>query len=109
MPAITKKQKYWLEHFQTAKASGISLAAYAREHQLDAKHFHNWVHLLRKRGLIPQAESTKPSGRFVRVKPVGTAVAPTPAEIVLPNGISLRVPTLSKALLSDFLALEGAK
>ncbi|SFC07085.1 hypothetical protein SAMN05660479_01043 [Microbulbifer thermotolerans] len=41
MPKITKKQKYWLEHFQTAKASGISLAAYAREHQLDAKRFHN--------------------------------------------------------------------
>ncbi|MCX2784667.1 hypothetical protein OQJ46_16910 [Microbulbifer thermotolerans] len=41
MPAITKKQKYWLEHFQTAKASGISLVAYAREHQLDAKRFHN--------------------------------------------------------------------
>ncbi|MCX2832924.1 IS66 family insertion sequence element accessory protein TnpA [Microbulbifer thermotolerans] len=41
MPKITKKQKYWLDHYQAAKSSGKSLAAYAREHQLDAKRFHN--------------------------------------------------------------------
>ncbi|MCX2803400.1 IS66 family insertion sequence element accessory protein TnpA [Microbulbifer thermotolerans] len=110
MPKITKKQKYWLDHYQAAKSSGKSLAAYAREHQLDAKRFHNWVYLLRKRGLIPGSESTKSSGRFVPVKPIGAAVtpAPSPAEIVLPNGICLRVPALSKALLSDLLALEVA-
>ncbi|WP_407939294.1 IS66 family insertion sequence element accessory protein TnpA [Microbulbifer thermotolerans] len=71
---MTKKQKYWLDHYQAAKFSGKSLAVYAREHQLDAKCFHNWVYLLRKRGLIPGSEPTNSSGRFVPVKPVEVAV-----------------------------------
>lgn len=105
-PKITEKQQYWLNHFQAAESSGMSLAGYARQHELEPGHFHSWVHQLRKRGLIPAADHRRPSGSFVRVESAEQTVTSLPADIVLPNGVRLRVPAVSRALLSDLLALQ---
>lgn len=105
---VTTKQQHWLDHFQAAEASSLSLTAYARQHELDPKRFHHWVYQLRRRGLIPASEAQRSTGSFVRVGPVDRAASAPPADIVLPNGVRLRVPTLSKALLSDLLALQVA-
>lgn len=108
MTKITEKQQYWLNHFQAAESSGTTLAGYARQHELDPKLFHSWVHQLRKRGLIPAAEPRKPSSSFARVDSAQQAVTSPPADIMLPNGIRLRVPAISRDLLSDLLALQVA-
>lgn len=108
MTKITEKQQYWLNHFQAAETSGTSLAGYARQHELDPKLFHSWVHQLRKRGLIPATEPRRSSGSFARVESAEQAVTSLPADIVLPNGVRLRVPAVSRALLSDLLALQVA-
>jgi hypothetical protein len=34
---LTEHQRYWLKHVQACEASGKSIAAYAREHGLEAK------------------------------------------------------------------------
>lgn len=108
MTKITEKQRYWLNHFQAAETSGTSLTGYARQHELDPKLFHSWVHQLRKRGLIPAAERRRSSGSFARVGSAEQTVTSLPADIVLPNGVRLRVPAVSRALLSDLLALQVA-
>jgi transposase-like protein len=108
MAKITEKQKYWLDHFQAADSSRMSLAGYARKHELDPNHFHSWVHQLRKRGLIPAAKPRRSSRSFARVEPAEQAVTSLPADIVLPNGVRLRVPAVNRALLADLLALQVA-
>lgn len=107
MTKITEKQQYWLGHFQAAKTSGASIAGYARQHDLNPKLFHSWVHQLRKRGLIPAAEP-RSSGSFARAVSTEQAATSLPADIVLPNGVRLRVPAINRALLSDLLALQVA-
>jgi transposase-like protein len=108
MTKITEKQQYWLSHFQAAEASGTSLAGYARQHELNPKLFHSWVHQLRKRDLIPAAKPRRSSGSFARVESTEQAATSLPADIVLPNGVRLRVPAVNRALLSDLLALQVA-
>jgi hypothetical protein len=75
------KAAMWLEHLRVWRESGLSLAAYVREHQLKEWEAYGWRQILRRRGLWAQTRSESGEGskvdtggarqtavRFVRVK-----------------------------------------
>jgi hypothetical protein len=41
-PMLTPTQQFWLGHWQQWQASGLSMAAYAREQGLSVKSFYYW-------------------------------------------------------------------
>ena len=38
----TEKQQYWLEHIKAAKSSGLSIAQYAKQHDIKAQNLYQW-------------------------------------------------------------------
>jgi hypothetical protein len=49
---LTPKQRSWLNHYQACRASGKTMAEYAREHGLALKSFYFWKRRLRQLGVI---------------------------------------------------------
>ena len=47
-PTLTASQRQWLAHLQQQRASGLSMAAYARKHGLALTSFYNMSQKLRK-------------------------------------------------------------
>ena len=58
---LTEKQRYWHEHLERAKSADTSLAAYAREQNLDVKTLYHYQSVLRQKGFV-HGES-----RFTRI------------------------------------------
>ena len=48
---LTEHQRHWLEHLRACKASGKGIAAYAREHDIDAKALYAGKKVLIKKGV----------------------------------------------------------
>ncbi len=79
--AITERQKYWLNHLQTAQTSGINLVQYAQANDLKVKDLYQWKTSLTKRGFW-----TLSAPGFVSVKAKPSSAV---CSLVLPNGIRL--------------------
>ncbi|MFK8017131.1 MAG: hypothetical protein AB8G17_17035 [Gammaproteobacteria bacterium] len=85
-PAITKRQRYWLNHIKAADATDGSLVEYAATHKLKVKDLYQWKTALARRGLMP---SKKSEPAFVAVSPAISAALPSSCNVTLPNGVRL--------------------
>ena len=54
-PTLTTSQRHWLTHLQQQQSSGLSMAAYAREHGLALTTFYNRGQKLRKLSAVHSA------------------------------------------------------
>jgi len=84
IPALTERQRYWLQHIQACEASGKSIAAYSAEQGIDARAMYGGKKVLVKKGVL---ETTRPA-RFQRVQVMETTVN-NQWRIGLPNGVSV--------------------
>ena len=51
IPALTERQRYWLEHIEACKESGKTMADYAAEHGLGARAMYAGKKILVKKGV----------------------------------------------------------
>ncbi|MEM9386739.1 MAG: hypothetical protein AAGA68_16895 [Pseudomonadota bacterium] len=58
-----KRERYWLQHLQSAEAQGATLAAYAEAKELNVRHLYDWKRVLAKRGLLKRSPGCKRRGR----------------------------------------------
>ena len=84
IPALTDRQRYWLEHIQACEASGKSIAEYAAAQEFGAQAMYAGKSSLVKKGVLP---ATQPP-RFQRVQ-VMEATLSSQWRIGLPNGVSV--------------------
>ena len=84
IPALTKRQRFWLEHIQACEASGKSMAEYATSQDIAVRAMYTGKKILVKKGVLP---GTQPA-RFQRVQ-VMEATLSSQWRIGLPNGVSV--------------------
>ncbi len=84
IPALTERQRYWLEHIQACKDSGKTIAEYAAAQGFDAQTMYAGKSTLVKKGILP---ALRPA-RFQRVQ-VLEAPLSSQWRIGLPNGVSV--------------------
>jgi hypothetical protein len=84
IPALTERQRYWLEHIQACKQSGKTIAEYATEQGFTARAMYGGKKILVKKGVLPATHSV----RFQRVQ-VMDAPINNQWRIQLPNGVSV--------------------
>jgi len=84
IPALTDRQRYWLEHVQACEASEKSIAEYAATQGIAVQTMYAGKSMLVKKGVLP---STQPT-RFQRVQ-VMEAATSNQWRIGLPNGVSV--------------------
>ena len=84
IPALTQRQRYWLEHIQACTESGKTIAAYAAEQGFTARAMYTGKKTLVKKGVLPGTHSA----RFQRVQ-VLEAPLSSQWRIGLPNGVSV--------------------
>ena len=83
-PALTARQRYWLEHIQACEDSGKSIAEYAAEYGLAARAMYGGKKVLVKKGVLATLRPT----RFQRVRVMEAPVS-SQWRIQLPNGVSV--------------------
>ena len=97
---ITERQQHWLDHLNSAAASGSSLVDYARAHELKAKDLYAWKTRLVNLGHLSAPRKHKERS-FVPVVSVGNAASAT---LVMPNGFRLELQgSVDRALLQDLM------
>jgi len=64
IPALTDRQRYWLEQIQACEASGKSIAEYATEHGGNVRAMYSGKKILVNKGVLPAIQPT----RFQRVQ-----------------------------------------
>ena len=84
IPAMTDRQRYWLEHIQACEASGKSMVEYATSQDIAVQDMYAGKKTLVEKGVLP---ATRPT-RFQRVQ-VMEAAASNQWRIGLPNGVSV--------------------
>jgi len=91
------KQEFWFNHIQQAKDQKLSLAAYAKQHNLSDKSIYRWKNVLTQRGLLA---NDKPNASFAKVRQVKEKTASVlPVEILLANGHRINLSSSSQATL----------
>ena len=78
---LTEKQRYWLDHIETAEREGLSPREYAERHGLRTSELYYWRSTLRKRGVL--ASKDEP----VELVPVRVRDTRTEVRVHLPNGV----------------------
>jgi len=84
IPALTDRQRYWLEHVQACEASGKSMVEYAASQDIAVRDLYAGKKTLVKKGVLPDTRSV----RFQRVQ-VMEAATSNQWRIGLPNGVSV--------------------
>ena len=106
IPALTQRQRFWLEHIQACEASGKTIVEYAAAQEFCVQEMYAGKSTLVKKGVLPR---TQPA-RFQRVQVMEVA-ASSQWRIGLPNGVSVafagEVDALSlTAILQSAASLE---
>ena len=102
--SLTDSQRHWLEHLRACEASGKGIAAYAREHSIDAKAMYAGKKVLVKKGVLSHTRGH----RFQRVQVKGSLAGST-WHIQLPNGLSVAFSgTVDVRALSTVLTTAAA-
>ena len=106
-PALTERQRFWLEHIQACKQSGKTIAEYAAEHGFTARAMYAGKKILVKKGVLP----AEPAARFQQVRVIEAPVS-NQWRIGLPNGVSVAFTGEVDArslttVLSSAAALDG--
>ena len=110
------KQHFWLQHLQRWQHSRLSVRDYCARHHLREPNFYCWRRVLHQRGLWTPAlvDSTAAADApaaaapplFVAATLTPIAAAPEPLELVLPDGLAVRVAAgFDDATLRRLLAL----
>jgi predicted transcriptional regulator len=81
---LTDRQRYWLEQIQACKASGKTIAEYAKAQGLDAKAMYAGKKALVRKGVLPRTRAV----RFQRAR-VFSEHPGGEWRIQLPNGVSV--------------------
>jgi hypothetical protein len=81
---LTEHQRCWLEHLRACEASGKGIAAYARDHGIDAKAMYAGKKVLVKKGVLPHTRSRRFQRAQVKFPETGSTW-----RIQLPNGLSV--------------------
>jgi hypothetical protein len=94
---LTKRQQFWLNHYQICIDNGKSYEAYCREHDLSGPAFAHARKTLIKRGVIKSKEKYYKHNSVSKFVSVKTTSAPPisiqeSAELRLPNGIKIQIP-----------------
>jgi len=84
IPALTERQRFWLEHIRACEASGKSMAEYATEHGVKVRAMYSGRKILVNKGVLPSEQQN----RFQRVQVMETSVNQQ-WRIGLPNGVSV--------------------
>ena len=84
IPALTDRQRYWLEHVQACETSGKSMVEYAASKDIDVRGMYAGKKVLVSKGALPITQPT----RFQRVQ-VMEAAGSNQWRIGLPNGVSV--------------------
>lgn len=108
---ITPKQRYWLDHVKRADNSGLRYTTYARQENINHNALYNWKSILIKKGLLASAPSK--ASPFVDITPSVTMIpsramwghTPSMIDVVLPNGILIRLDELRKEILDLLVTL----
>jgi hypothetical protein len=84
IPALTDRQRYWLEHIQACEASGLSMAEYAGSKGIAVRAMYGGKKILVQKGILASAQPA----RFQRVQVMEEPVSKQ-WRIGLPNGVSV--------------------
>ena len=84
IPALTERQRYWLEHVQACEASDQSIAEYAAAQDIPAQALYAGKSMLVKKGVLPARQLA----RFQRIRVMEAALS-SQWRIGLPNGVSV--------------------
>ena len=84
IPALTERQRYWLEHIQACEASGMSMAEYAASKGIAVRAMYSGRKTLLKKGVLPAAQPT----RFQQVEHMDAPLSQQ-WRIGLSNGVSV--------------------
>ena len=66
---LTKMQQFWFDHIRRCESEKLSPAQYCKNHNLIPQRFYAYKSDLRKKGILFEGDSGRPS--FVPVQPVG--------------------------------------
>ena len=108
--ALTRRQRFWLEHLDACREQRMSLKAYAQEHGLSISALYAAKASLKRRGAVGGAARSRPAATLVPVR-----LSPTPAvtlvRVLLPNGVVVEVPETieperCRALLASAVAVR---
>ena len=81
---LTDRQRYWLEQIKACEATGKSVAAYAAEHDIEARAMYGAKKVLVKKGVLPRTQDV----RFQRAEAIAVS-SDSEWHIRLPNGVSV--------------------
>ena len=84
IPALTDRQRYWLEHIQACEDSGKNMTDYAASQGIAIRAMYDHKKILVKKGVLPGSRQS----RFQRVQ-VMDATHNSQWRIGLPNGVSV--------------------
>jgi len=84
IPALTDRQRYWLEHIQTCEASGMSMSEYAASQGVAVRAMYSGRKTLIKKGVLPTAKPPRFQRLQVMEPPMNNQW-----RIGLPNGVSV--------------------
>lgn len=94
------KQQWWLRHVQGWQRSSLSVRDYCACHRLSEPSFYAWRRVLDERGLLTPAgvaaaradtEESAVTPLFVAAKVADVEVASQALEVMLPDGLAVRV------------------
>ncbi len=85
--ARTPRQRFWLEHLKACREQGLSLKAYARNHNLSVSALYTANSALKRR-----ATSIAPNTPAPKLVPVRLASGPSMIRVLLPNGVVVELP-----------------
>ena len=104
--ARTPRQEFWLEHLRACREQGISLKAYAREHDLSVSALYAAKSALKRQGALAERSVAVPPPTFV---PVRIARRSSAFRVLLPNGVVVEVAEpFDAAACRELLAAAGA-
>jgi len=104
IPALTERQRYWLEHIQACEAAGQSISQYAAAKGISVQTMYAGKKTLVQKGVLPRT----PTARFQRVQVV-EAAANSQWRIGLPNGVSVAFAGETDAkILATVLSVSAA-
>ncbi len=85
--ARTARQRFWLEHLKACREQGLSLKAYARNHNLSVSALYTANSALKRR-----ATSIAPNTPAPKLVPVRLASGLAMVRVLLPNGVVVELP-----------------
>lgn len=108
---MAARRERWARIVSETEASGLSLRAYCRQHEVRESHFYHWRRILEAEGR--KSASKAPERAFVLVKAPersGRGSEGAALELVLERGWRLRIPRgVDEATLQTVLGALGAR